>query len=100
MRQDFNLFFPELQREGNSSRVFFYDILCQNGESERTGGTMKEGFALCVYSYVVFGVLKSRIEQELKTSVPEIKKRGESQKVFMSNFEPVRGLIDIQQLEF
>lgn len=61
---------------------------------------MKESSALCMYSYVVFSVQKTWIEQELITSAPEMKKRGESQKIFMSNFEPVRGLIDIQQLKF
>lgn len=50
---------------------------------------MKESFALCVYLYVDFSVEKTHIEQELRTSAPEMKKRGESQKILMSNFEPV-----------
>lgn len=64
------------------------------------GAAMKESFALCMYSYVVFSVQRNRIEQELMNSAPEMKKWGESQKVFMFNFEPVRGLTDIQQLKF
>lgn len=52
-----------------------------------------------MFSYVVFSVQKTCIEQEL-ISAPETKKRGKSQKIFMSNFEPVPGLTDIQQLEF
>lgn len=60
---------------------------------------MKESFALCMYSYVVVSVQSNRIEQELINSAPEMKKWGESQKVFMFNFEPVQGPTDIQQLK-
>lgn len=40
------------EKERNGSCVFFYDILRQNGERERTGGTMKGSFALCMYTCV------------------------------------------------
>lgn len=74
-----------------SSSMIFYVRM----EKVRERGNYEGGFELCMYSYVVLSVQKTRIEQELITSAPEMK-RGESQKIFISNFEPVRGLIDIQ----
>lgn len=69
---DFCVFLPELQREWNGSHVFFYDILRQNGESERTGGgTVKFCIVYSMYLYVDFGVPKTRMEQELITSASE-----------------------------
>lgn len=43
------------QRErGDGSHVFFYDILCWNGERARTREETRVMFCcLCVYSYVV-----------------------------------------------
>lgn len=79
----------------SSSMIFYVRMEKVRGQ----GATMKESFALCLYSYVVVSVQSNRIEQELINSAPEMKKWGESQKVFMFNFEPVQGPPDYTAAE-